>query len=191
MGAGITLRPPCTPLYMYSVALFHMDEFEAAKGALEEGARLDPANKQYKTWLRKCQAELDGARRGGGGGALLTHWPTPFGPPSSPIDPHQHSDRPPRQLAHSLHQLDLPWIGWLLLALPSSDCADESPSGPPPEPPPSAAKPAAASSAGPAASQHMEAVAAAATRVSSVAPEPAGSVPAAPAALPEFEGKYR
>ncbi len=41
-----------------SVALFHMDEYEAAKAALEQGQRLDPDNKQYKTWLRKCEAEL-------------------------------------------------------------------------------------------------------------------------------------
>ena len=44
----------------YRVALFHMEEFEAAKQALEEGQRLDPSNKQYKPWIRKCQAELDG-----------------------------------------------------------------------------------------------------------------------------------
>ena len=40
-----------------------MDEFEAAKQALEEGQRLDPSNKQYKPWIRKCQAELDGGWR--------------------------------------------------------------------------------------------------------------------------------
>ena len=97
MGAGITLRPPCTPLYMYSVALFHMDEFEAAKGALEEGARLDPANKQYKTWLRKCQAELDGARRGGGAA-------------SSPIGPH-HLVLPPRQLTLTSSRT-APLVSW-------------------------------------------------------------------------------
>ena len=84
-------------LHMRSVALFHMDEFEAAKGALEEGARLDPANKQYKTWLRKCQAELDGARRGRGGGTL-------------PPPPHQLAlVVPPTQVVP--HLLALPWIG--------------------------------------------------------------------------------
>lgn len=42
------------------MALFHLEEFEAAKAALEEGQRLDPSSKQFKPWIRKCQAELDG-----------------------------------------------------------------------------------------------------------------------------------
>ena len=44
------------------VSLFHLEEYEAAKQALEEGQGLDPSNKQYKPWIRKCQAELDGER---------------------------------------------------------------------------------------------------------------------------------
>jgi len=44
------------------MALFHLEEFEASKAALEEGQRLDPSSKQFKPWLRKCQAELDGER---------------------------------------------------------------------------------------------------------------------------------
>mmetsp|Transcript_5272 Transcript_5272/g.11551 ORF Transcript_5272/g.11551 Transcript_5272/m.11551 type:complete len:392 (+) Transcript_5272:110-1285(+) len=40
------------------VACFHLEEYETAKEAFEAGQQLDPSNAQYKTWLRKCQAEL-------------------------------------------------------------------------------------------------------------------------------------
>ena len=50
----------CGVCCCYSMALFHLDEFEASKAALEEGQRIDPSSKQFKPWLRKCQAELDG-----------------------------------------------------------------------------------------------------------------------------------
>ena len=43
-----------------SVALFHLDEFEAAKAAFEQAQQLDPSGSQYQRWVRKCQAELDG-----------------------------------------------------------------------------------------------------------------------------------
>ena len=53
----------CHRVRACSMALFHLEEFEAAKAALEEGQRLDPSSKQFKPWIRKCQAELDGEGR--------------------------------------------------------------------------------------------------------------------------------
>lgn len=47
-------------LHPRSVALFHLDEFEAAKAAFEQAQQLDPSGSQYQRWVRKCQAELDG-----------------------------------------------------------------------------------------------------------------------------------
>ena len=42
------------------VALFHLEEYEAAKEAFEAGQALDPKNSFFKTWIRKCVAEIDG-----------------------------------------------------------------------------------------------------------------------------------
>jgi hypothetical protein len=42
------------------IALFNLDEYEGSKAAFEDVQRLDSANTQAKTWIRKCQAELDG-----------------------------------------------------------------------------------------------------------------------------------
>ncbi len=36
-----------------------MDEFESAKAAFEKGLVLDPNNSQFKTWIRKCDAEIE------------------------------------------------------------------------------------------------------------------------------------
>jgi cytochrome c-type biogenesis protein CcmH/NrfG len=43
------------------VASFELEEFEAAKAAFEEAARLDPKHKQAATWIAKCDAALEGA----------------------------------------------------------------------------------------------------------------------------------
>jgi len=38
-----------------------LEEYEAAKEAFDAGARLAPDSAQFKTWARKCMAELEGA----------------------------------------------------------------------------------------------------------------------------------
>lgn len=48
---------------MCRVALFHLEEYETAKAAFEAGQALDPNNSSFKTWIRKCAAEIEG-----------THW---------------------------------------------------------------------------------------------------------------------
>ena len=42
-----------------SVALFHMEEYEAAKEAFEAGQSIS-IESTFKTWIRKCDAELEG-----------------------------------------------------------------------------------------------------------------------------------
>jgi hypothetical protein len=41
--------------------LFNLEEYESAKAAFEAGQALDTKNSTFKTWIRKCAAELDGA----------------------------------------------------------------------------------------------------------------------------------
>ena len=41
-----------------SILLFELDEFESARDAFQQGLQLDPDNTRFKTWLRKCAAEL-------------------------------------------------------------------------------------------------------------------------------------
>eukprot|EP00741_Cyanophora_paradoxa_P020204 tig00000219_g19503.t1 len=40
------------------VACFELSEYESAKTAFEKGLALQPSNSQFKTWIRKCDAEL-------------------------------------------------------------------------------------------------------------------------------------
>lgn len=42
------------------MACFSLEEFQTARAAFEAGSKLDPKNSQYKTWIRKCDAELAG-----------------------------------------------------------------------------------------------------------------------------------
>jgi suppressor of G2 allele of SKP1 len=41
------------------VAAFHMEEYVTAKAAFEKGQALDSSNGQFKTWIRKCNAEIE------------------------------------------------------------------------------------------------------------------------------------
>lgn len=41
------------------VALFNLEEYESAKAAFEAGQALDNKNSTFKTWIRKCAAEMD------------------------------------------------------------------------------------------------------------------------------------
>jgi len=63
------------------VACFNMEEFVTAKAAFEQGKQLDSANGQFKTWIRKCNAEIEDemACEEGGAGA-----PPPAAAPAAP-----------------------------------------------------------------------------------------------------------
>jgi len=41
------------------IALFSLEEFEAALAAFKEGQKLDSENSTFKTWIRKCNVELE------------------------------------------------------------------------------------------------------------------------------------
>jgi hypothetical protein len=38
---------------------FAMEEYETAKAAFEKGQQLDHENATFKTWIRKCMAEME------------------------------------------------------------------------------------------------------------------------------------
>ena len=58
MGVSKTI---CQPGAFCRVALFNLEEYESAKSAFETGQALDAKNSTFKTWIRKCAAEMDGA----------------------------------------------------------------------------------------------------------------------------------
>ena len=57
---AIALDPANAKAYLRKgVACFHMEEFATAKIAFEKGRDLDPDTAQFKTWIRKCNAEIE------------------------------------------------------------------------------------------------------------------------------------
>eukprot|EP00285_Hemiselmis_virescens_P001546 CAMPEP_0173414114 /NCGR_PEP_ID=MMETSP1356-20130122/83661_1 /TAXON_ID=77927 ORGANISM="Hemiselmis virescens, Strain PCC157" /NCGR_SAMPLE_ID=MMETSP1356 /ASSEMBLY_ACC=CAM_ASM_000847 /LENGTH=207 /DNA_ID=CAMNT_0014376235 /DNA_START=32 /DNA_END=651 /DNA_ORIENTATION=+ len=57
---AIQLQPSnAKALLRKGIACFSMEEYATAKTAFEKGRELDPNNNQFKTWLRKCNAELE------------------------------------------------------------------------------------------------------------------------------------
>jgi suppressor of G2 allele of SKP1 len=59
-GKAIALDSKQTEAYLQrGIALFELEEFESAKEALQAGLALQPDNATFKTWIRKCNAELE------------------------------------------------------------------------------------------------------------------------------------
>ena len=61
-------RAPSRSLTRHRTALFELDELESANAAFQAGLRLAQASSsrlvaKFKTWIRKCEAEIEGARR--------------------------------------------------------------------------------------------------------------------------------
>jgi len=58
-NAAIELAPnDSTAYFKKGTALFHLDEFETAHKAFLKAQQLDPSNPTFKTWIRKCEAEI-------------------------------------------------------------------------------------------------------------------------------------
>ena len=59
-NSAIKLQPE-NPMgyFRKGLACFELEEFETAKQAFEQGQKLEPTNSNFKTWLRKCAAELN------------------------------------------------------------------------------------------------------------------------------------
>jgi len=59
-NSALKLHPDNSKAYLRKgMALFSLDEYETAKVAFDKGQSLDPNNSQFRTWIRKCQAELE------------------------------------------------------------------------------------------------------------------------------------
>ena len=59
---AIELEPSNSKAYFRKgVACFSMEEYSTAKVAFEKGFEFDPKNAQFKTWIRKCNAEIGAA----------------------------------------------------------------------------------------------------------------------------------
>jgi uncharacterized protein Usg len=41
-------------------ACFHLEEYETALQCFQQGQQLAPDMPKFRTWIRKCKAELDG-----------------------------------------------------------------------------------------------------------------------------------
>jgi len=58
-NTALKLQPNNANAYLRKgMALFSLEEYEAAKQAFEKGQSLEAANTAFKTWIRKCEAEL-------------------------------------------------------------------------------------------------------------------------------------
>lgn len=89
---AIALNPGLAKAYMRKgAACFALEEYHTAKAAFEAGARIDPGNAQFKTWVRKCAAELtDEAEAEAGSearGEGTNGHSTPAAPPQAPMVP--------------------------------------------------------------------------------------------------------
>jgi len=84
---AVGLDPTNSKAYLRKgVACFSMDEYATAKSAFEKGRELDSSNNQFKTWIRKCNAELEDEMVGeeGGGAPVAAPAPAPAAPAPAP-----------------------------------------------------------------------------------------------------------
>jgi len=58
---AIGLQPNNSKAYLRKgIACFEMEEYESALAAFEKGFSLDSSDQSFKTWIRKCKAEIEG-----------------------------------------------------------------------------------------------------------------------------------
>jgi suppressor of G2 allele of SKP1 len=56
----IAIQPANAKAYLRKgIACFELEEYETALAAFEKGASLDKTDSSFKTWIRKCQAEIE------------------------------------------------------------------------------------------------------------------------------------
>ncbi|KAM7436220.1 Suppressor of G2 allele of SKP1 [Porites harrisoni] len=63
-SSAVSLQPQnCKAHLRKGIALFHLNDFLAAKQVFLDALQLDKENKELKMWIRKCDAELDLAEK--------------------------------------------------------------------------------------------------------------------------------
>lgn len=67
---AISIDPSLSKAYLRKgAACFALEEYQTAKAAFTAGSRADPGSAQFKTWIRKCAAELAEEEEEGSAGA--------------------------------------------------------------------------------------------------------------------------
>lgn len=56
-------------------ACFHLEEYETALQCFQQGQQLAPDMTKFRTWIKRCQAELDGELQGAGAPAAAPSKP--------------------------------------------------------------------------------------------------------------------
>ncbi|KAL6765659.1 SGS domain-containing protein [Haematococcus lacustris] len=101
---AIELSPSLSKAYLRKgIACFHLEEYESAKESFEAGAKLAPDAAQFKTWIRKCQAELDDEADPAAStpvGARPSHSPASMPAPSAPTPPPAPAAAATQPLSH-------------------------------------------------------------------------------------------
>ena len=59
--ASLKLQPTLKAHWRAGQACFALHQFEAARAAFADAAKLEPSSRELKRWLRKCDAELESA----------------------------------------------------------------------------------------------------------------------------------
>lgn len=59
---GSELADLDTSIVIFScrTACFHLEEYETALQCFQQGQQLAPDMTKFRTWIKRCQAELDG-----------------------------------------------------------------------------------------------------------------------------------
>jgi suppressor of G2 allele of SKP1 len=93
---AITLGPNnAKAFFRKGIACFELEEYETALAAFEKGSALDPSDQSFKTWIRKCKAEIQNEN-----GNQVDQTPQALSPPpSQPQQPAKPSPPPATQPA--------------------------------------------------------------------------------------------
>ena len=59
--ASLKLQPTLKAHWRAGQACFALHQFDAARAAFADAAKLEPSSRELKRWLRKCDAELESA----------------------------------------------------------------------------------------------------------------------------------
>ena len=68
--ASLKLQPSLKAHWRAGQACFALHQFEAARAAFADAAKLEPSSRELKRWLRKCDAELESAAVGAPSAAM-------------------------------------------------------------------------------------------------------------------------
>eukprot|EP00245_Coleochaete_scutata_P007860 TRINITY_DN23649_c0_g1_i1.p1 TRINITY_DN23649_c0_g1~~TRINITY_DN23649_c0_g1_i1.p1 ORF type:complete len:372 (+),score=95.77 TRINITY_DN23649_c0_g1_i1:151-1266(+) len=86
---AIELDPSLPKAYLRKgIACFSLEEFETAQAAFETGARLEPSNSSFRSWINKCQAKILAESGGAPNGVSHNGHATPALPPQNGDEDH-------------------------------------------------------------------------------------------------------